>query len=230
MATTRKTANTTNTASKNTENKEVKESKEIENNELDTLRSENQALREQFQQMSEKMEQMAAMMQQMSMVNQFVQPVVDSTPKDIEVISLVSGTLVLTTTGKSDGHHYEFANQFDTALVPEGDLKLIIKAMPKTTEGGKYFINDRDFVNKNGLSGVYKNILSQEKIEEFFKKPFDEAMDIYHQANKVQRAILESMIVDKCLKNEFVDGNVLMMLTKETEKDFMNIEPLLKEE
>lgn len=229
MATTRKTT-TTSTTSNDKMIEKIQEEKKNEANELDALRFENESLKEQFQQMAEKMEQMALMMQQMNMTSQFSSALANSTPKDIEVVSLVSGTLILTTTGKSDGRHYEFAKQFDTVLIPEGDLKLIIKAMPKTTEGGKFFINDNDFVNKNGLSGVYKNIMPQEKIEEFFKKPFNEAMDIYHQANKAQKAILESMIVDKCLKKEFVDGNVLMMLTKETGKDFMNIEPLLKEE
>lgn len=221
--TTRKTSTSVKTKDNQTEVQEVNQ-----NNELETLRNENEVLRSQFEQMSAKMEQMAQMMQQMNVMG-YVQPQVDTAPKDIEVISLVSGTLVLTTTGKSDGRHYEFNNQFDSILVPESDLKLIIKSMPNTTQGGKFFINDTEFVNKNGLSAIYRTILSQQKIKEFFDKPFMEAMDVYHNANKAQKAIIESMIVDKRLKNEFVDANVLMMISNESGKDFMNIEPLLKE-
>ena len=197
--------------------------------ELERLHSENQSLKSQFDTLKAQMEQMTKMMSQLPLINSLGNTQSNVEPKDIEVVNLTSGKLILTTTGKSDGRHYEFNNQFDKILVPEGDLKLIIKAMPRTTEGGQYFINDTEFVNKNGLSGVYRNIIPQSGIQDFFEKPYQEAMEIYHDADETQKMILESMIVDKCLNSEFVDGNVLMALTKETGKDFMNIEPLLKE-
>ena len=221
MATTRKTTSASSNNAQKAQNPDVG---------MEQLKNENEALKTQLNDLQQQMTQVTQMIQQMNMMNQFMTKTSDSTVKDIELISLISGKLVLTTTGKSDGRHYEFAKQFDTVLVPEGDLKLIIKAMPRTTENGCFFINDVEFVNKNGLSGVYKNIMSQQKIEEFFVKPFNDAMQIYRSANKAQKAILEAMVTDKCLNNEFVDANVLMMLSKETGKDFMNIEPLLKEE
>lgn len=221
MATTRKTTSASNNNTQKAQNPDVG---------MEQLKNENEALKTQLNDLQQQMAQVTQMIQQMNMMNQFMTKTSDTTVKDIELISLISGKLVLTTTGKSDGRHYEFAKQFDTVLVPEGDLKLIIKAMPRTTENGCFFINDVEFVNKNGLSGVYKNIMSQQKIEEFFVKPFNEAMQIYRSANKAQKSILEAMVTDKCLNNEFVDANVLMMLSKETGKDFMNIEPLLKEE
>lgn len=222
--TTRKNATNSKTQIQETNKDEVL-IKDFEN-----LKIENQKLKEQIEQTNQKMEQMLQMFQQMSFNNQFVSSKESVATKDIEVISLSSGTLVLTTTGKSDGRHYEFNKQFDSILIPENDLKLIIKAMPKTTENGRFFINDTDFIDNNGLTGIYRNILPQEKIEDFFQKPFNEAMEIYHSANKVQKTILESMITDKCLKNEFVDANILMTISRETGKDYMNIEPLLKEE
>lgn len=221
MATTRKTTSASSNNAQKAQNPDVG---------MEQLKNENEALKTQLNDLQQQMAQVTQLIQQMNMMNQFMTKTSDSAVKDIELISLISGKLVLTTTGKSDGRHYEFAKQFDTVLVPEGDLKLIIKAMPRTTENGCFFINDVEFVNKNGLSGVYKNIMSQQKIEEFFVKPFNEAMQIYRSANKAQKAILEAMVTDKCLNNEFVDANVLMMLSKETGKDFMNIEPLLKEE
>lgn len=221
MATTRKTTSASSNNAQKAQNPDAG---------MEQLKNENEALKTQLNDLQQQMAQVTQMIQQMNMMNQFMTKTSDTTVKDIELISLISGKLVLTTTGKSDGRHYEFAKQFDTVLVPEGDLKLIIKAMPRTTENGCFFINDVEFVNKNGLSGVYKNIMSQQKIEEFFVKPFNEAMQIYRSANKAQKAILEAMVTDKCLNNEFVDANVLMMLSKETGKDFMNIEPLLKEE
>ena len=225
-------ANTT--TRKNATNSKTQTQETIKNEVLikdfENLKAENQKLKEQIEQTNQKMEQMLQMFQQMSFNNQFVSSKESVATKDIEVISLSSGTLVLTTTGKSDGRHYEFNKQFDSILIPENDLKLIIKAMPKTTENGRFFINDTDFINNNGLTGIYRNILPQEKIEDFFQKPFNEAMEIYYSANKVQKTILESMITDKCLKNEFVDANILMTISRETGKDYMNIEPLLKEE
>lgn len=223
MATTRK-----NNTNLNKEDKENVNDISQSNQELENLRLENKKLQEDFIKIQN---QMSELLNQFSIMSQFKSNIqADTAPKDIEVISLISGKLVLTTTGKSDGRHYEFNNQFDSLLIPENDLKLIIKAMPRSTENGLFFIKDITFINKNGLSGVYRNIISKDKIEDFFSKPAEESMAIYRKANKAQKELLEAMVVDKCLNSEKIDANILMLLSRETNKDFLNIQPLLKEE
>lgn len=218
---------TTTTKSKSTAPKKEKV-EEAKTNELETLRSENESLRTQFDEMKSQMEQMAQMMNQMSMMSQYAStPAVEQ--RDIKVISLTTGQLVLTTTGRSDGRHYEFMNQFDEIDVPEDDLKLIIKAMPKTTINGMFFIDDDAFVRKNGLNSAYRSIMNQDAIKGFFEESYTEAIAMYNQANKAQKSILEAMAMDKCLNGEFVDANILRALEKETGKSFMDIEPLKEE-
>lgn len=195
-----------------------------DNDEIEKLKSENETLKSQFETLQSQFMQMSQMMQQMSMMGQFGASAGEQ--KDIEVTSLTAGQLLLTTNGQASGRHYDFNNQFDSLLIPEDDLKQIIKAMPQTTEGGAFFINDEEFIRKNGLTSVYRTLMNQDKIRDFFIKPYQEAMEIYENANKVQRDIIETMVSDKCLNGEFVDANILKELSKNTGKDFMVIEPL----
>lgn len=195
-----------------------------DNGEIEKLKSENETLKSQFETLQAQFMQMSQMMQQMSMMGQFGVSVTEQ--KDIEVTSLTAGQLLLTTNGQASGRHYDFNNQFDSILIPEDDLKQIIKAMPQTTEGGAFFINDEEFVRKNGLTSIYRTLMNRDKIRDFFTKSYTEAMAIYESANRVQQNIIETMVSDKCLNGEFVDANILKELGKKTGKDFMGIEPL----
>ena len=113
--------------------------------------------------------------------------------------------------------------------IPESDLKLIINSMPRITQGGSYYINDKEFVQKNRLTGLYKNILDPTVMKNILDKNHEEFIAIYESAPLGQKTIINSMVFDKRLNGENVDANILMYLQNKTNIDYINIEPLLKE-
>ena len=191
------------------------------------LQKENNDLRSELNSLKE---QMQLLMSQMLMNNANVaKPTEQEDDPLVEVISLTNGSLILSTNGRSDGRIYRLNKQFDVKNIPASDLKLIVNAMPHTTEEGYYFINDTDFVKKNRLSNVYTHLMGVKEIKEIFSKPYNEFIAAYQAASRGQKSIIESMVTDKKLNGEFVDANILLELGKITGKNYMDIEPLPKE-
>ena len=197
------------------------QSTEIDNS---ALIEENKRLKENIENMEAKLN---LLIQQFASMAQPVKPQIDE-EKEIEVTNLCIGRLVLSTTGKSDGRRYDFMEQFETRLIPESDLKEIIRAMPTTAKNGMFFINDVDFVKANKLSSSYKNILDVNGLYNIFNSSAD-FLNKYRSASQIQKTIIENMVSDKSINGEEIDANILKALSKETGRDFMNIDPILEE-
>ena len=215
MANTTKTITNTKTVTTDTVNTDIK--------------SENEVLKEKLAEMEDKMK---TLIQQMSVLSQFTPaPVktVASIDKDIEVANLCVGPLLLSTNGRADGRRYDFDTQFQIRYIPESDLKEIVRSMPNTATSGRFFINDEDFVRSVGLSSSYKNMLDRVKLSNLFNLNADDFIKTYRGASKVQKSIIEQMVTNKCMENENIDANILRAISKETGKDYMNIEPLPEE-
>ena len=150
-------------------------------------------------------------------------------PKNIEVISMTNAHLILSTTGKADGRKYDFKEQFTSRYIPEDDLRLIVNAMHEPAQDGSFFINDKDFVKKCGLSGAYQNMLNSDIMKKILNMSYHDFVAAYSNAPEGQKKIIESMVLEKRWKDEDIDANILMFLNKTTGKDFIDIEPLLKE-
>ena len=132
--------------------------KENEKNVVDSiditnLEKENMQLKEKMLEIEKQMNQLLSALNNQSNIES------SNEDRDIEVISLTNAQMILSTTGKADGKKYEFEKQYTIKYIPESDLKLIINSMPRITQGGSYYINDKEFVQKNRLTGLYKNIL-----------------------------------------------------------------------
>lgn len=173
---------------------------------------------------------LADMEQQMSMFMKMVgNNMSDSqsaNDRDIEVVSLITGRLVLTTTGLDSGQKYEFGNQFDTILIPESDLRAIVRFMPETARGGYFYIADHKFIEDVKLTGAYRNMMSKNELLDIFNKSHDEFMTTYKASSEGQKKIIEDMVIGKKLNGEFVDANILIELGKVCNRDFMSIETL----
>ena len=141
--------------------------------------------------------------------------------------SQVSGRTFVTQNDIID--RYENYENCYIKYIPESDLKLIINSMPRITQGGSYYINDKEFVQKNRLTGLYKNILDPTVMKNILDKNHEEFIAIYESAPLGQKTIINSMVFDKRLNGENVDANILMYLQNKTNIDYINIEPLLKE-
>lgn len=215
---------------KKTEKKEesVKTNSSNMSNELENFQKENQELKQQLEQMKQTMSSLmnqVALMAQMSQNNN----VQKTSIRDIEVVSLTNANLLITTTGRSDGKHYNFTHQFESQPIPENDLKDIVRSMPNTARNGYFYICDEDFVRDNGLYSSYRDILSNIEMKELFQLSSEDFIKNYIKAPKGQKSIIESMIINKKLNGEKVDANIMLELKKYTGKDYMEIEPIVKE-
>jgi hypothetical protein len=202
--------------------------KENEKNVVDSiditnLEKENMQLKEKMLEIEKQMNQLLSALNNQSNIES------SNEDRDIEVISLTNAQMILSTTGKADGKKYEFEKQYTIKYIPESDLKLIINSMPRITQGGSYYINDKEFVQKNRLTGLYKNILDPTVMKNILDKNHKEFIAIYESAPLGQKTIINSMVFDKRLNGENVDANILMYLQNKTNIDYINIEPLLKE-
>lgn len=202
--------------------------KENEKNVVDSiditnLEKENMQLKEKMLEIEKQMNQLLSALNNQSNIES------SNEDRDIEVISLTNAQMILSTTGKADGKKYEFEKQYTIKYIPESDLKLIINSMPRITQGGSYYINDEEFVQKNRLTGLYKNILDPTVMKNILDKNYEEFIAIYESASLGQKTIINSMVFDKRLNGENVDANILMYLQNKTNIDYINIEPLLKE-
>lgn len=202
--------------------------KENEKNVVDSiditnLEKENMQLKEKMLEIEKQMNQLLSALNNQSNIES------SNEDRDIEVISLTNAQMILSTTGKADGKKYEFEKQYTIKYIPESDLKLIINSMPRITQGGSYYINDKEFVQKNRLTGLYKNILDPTVMKNILDKNHEEFIAIYESASLGQKTIISSMVFDKRLNGENVDANILMYLQNKTNIDYINIEPLLKE-
>lgn len=195
----------------------------VDNIDITNLEKENMQLKEKILEIEKQMNQLLSALNNQSNIES------SNEDRDIEVISLTNAQMILSTTGKADGKKYEFEKQYTIKYIPESDLKLIINSMPRITQGGSYYINDKEFVQKNRLTGLYKNILDPTVMKNILDKNHEEFIAIYESASLGQKTIINSMVFDKRLNGENVDANILMYLQNKTNIDYINIEPLLKE-
>lgn len=176
-------------------------------------------------QMSQMQEQMNTLLQKFAMLNLSGQNF-NQQDKDIDVVSLVNATLLISTNGRSDGKVYKFTKQFESQPIPESDLKEIVRAMPRTAREGYFYILDSDFIRNNGLSSSYRNILTQTEMANIFSLNSKEFMEKYSYVSDAQKKIIENMLINKRLMNEDVDANIMLALQKVTGRNYMEIEPL----
>lgn len=189
---------------------------------IESITKENNELKLQMSQMQE---QMNTLLQKFAMLNLSGQNF-NQQDKDIDVVSLVNATLLISTNGRSDGKVYKFTKQFESQPIPESDLKEIVRAMPRTAREGYFYILDSDFIRNNGLSSSYRNILTQTEMANIFSLNSKEFMEKYSYVSDAQKKIIENMLINKRLMNEDVDANIMLALQKATGRNYMEIEPL----
>ena len=160
-----------------------------------------------------------AMMAQMMGNQQPVRP--NTVSRTIPIYNMTKSTLIL----KGNVFH-QFDHQFDMQGIPENEARQIVQNMPECTRNGSYYIADAQFVKENELSAVYETILNVEQMKNLLDRDSKYVIDVYLNASKGQKQIIEDMIVDRRLNGKEVDANVLMQLGKLSGKDFMGIEQM----
>ena len=183
---------------------------------------ENEALKakiaEQEQQMSDLMAQIKVMMQAQAATNPV--NIEEKAARGIKFISLVSGGLTL-----KGNRMYHIDKQFGYKMIPESEARAILSNMPNTIASGMVYIADKEFVNKNDLSGVYEEILSDKQLKELLQQNANDVCEIYKQASMAQREIIVDMVVNRKLNGLPIDANIVVEIGKLCGKDLMSITP-----
>ena len=215
-------ANITNSKStttpKTTNKKEVASSTPVVDTEKEQLKAQ---LAEQQKRMEEMMAQMQVLMQAQSNVETPVKTTTERKSRSIKFINLVPGALNLKGTR---AHRIE--GQFASRMIPESEARVIVNNMPETVSSGMVYIADAEFVKEMELSDAYDNILSDKQLKDILHKNANDVCDIYQNAPEAQKAIIISMIANKCMDGVPVDANILMRLGEISGVDFLDIEPL----
>lgn len=183
---------------------------------------ENEALKakiaEQEQQMADLMAQIKVMMQAQAATNPV--NIEEKAARGIKFISLVPGGLTL-----KGNRMYHIDKQFGYKMIPESEARAILSNMPNTVASGMVYIADREFVNKNDLSGVYEEILSDKQLKELLQRNANDVCEIYKQASMAQREIIVDMVVNRKLNGLPIDANIVVEIGKLCGKDLMSITP-----
>lgn len=197
---------------------EVVETAEVTNSAVE----ENEALKakiaEQEQQMADLMAQIKVMMQAQAATNPV--NIEEKAARGIKFISLVPGGLTL-----KGNRMYHIDKQFGYKMIPESEARAILSNMPNTIASGMVYIADKEFVNKNDLSGVYEEILSDKQLKELLQQHANDVCEIYKQASMAQREIIVDMVVNRKLNGLPIDANIVVEIGKLCGKDLMGITP-----
>lgn len=197
---------------------EVVETAEVTN----SAAEENEALKakiaEQEQQMADLMAQIRVMMQAQAATNPV--NIEEKAARGIKFISLVPGGLTL-----KGNRMYHIDKQFGYKMIPESEARAILSNMPNTVASGMVYIADKEFVNKNDLSGVYEEILSDKQLKELLQQNANDVCEIYKQASMAQREIIVDMVVNRKLNGLPIDANIVVEIGKLCGKDLMSITP-----
>lgn len=197
---------------------EVVETAEVTNSTVE----ENEALKakiaEQEQQMADLMAQIKVMMQAQAATNPV--NIEEKAARGIKFISLVPGGLTL-----KGNRMYHIDKQFGYKMIPESEARAILSNMPNTIASGMVYIADKEFVNKNDLSGVYEEILSDKQLKELLQQNANDVCEIYKQASMAQREIIVDMVVNRKLNGLPIDANIVVEIGKLCGKDLMSITP-----
>lgn len=197
---------------------EVVETAEVTNSAVE----ENEALKakiaEQEQQMADLMAQIKVMMQAQAATNPV--NIEEKAARGIKFISLVPGGLTL-----KGNRMYHIDKQFGYKMIPESEARAILSNMPNTIASGMVYIADKEFVNKNDLSGVYEEILNDKQLKELLQQNANDVCEIYKQASMAQREIIVDMVVNRKLNGLPIDANIVVEIGKLCGKDLMSITP-----
>lgn len=168
-------------------------------------------------QIAEMKKQMEDMMKMTTVVNSA--SIVPTKERNIRFVSLVNGCLMLKGT-----NFWEINGRFNSRSFLEREARIIVNNMPELISSGYVYIADPKFVEENDLGAIYANLLSDDDLKNLFKKKPDEVIDIYKNANDVQKEIIISMIYENLHNNVKIDNNILVELSRLSGKDLLHEE------
>lgn len=191
--------------------------------------AENEALKAQLAAQQAQMDKLMAQMEMMSkmMAQPQTLPVatLDTTKRNVTFISMVKGGLTLKGT-----RFYHIDKQFGKRIFPETEARIILNNMPETVQNGLVYIADDWFVDENELRDYYDHLINDKTMKTLLDQSPSVVMDAYNEAGNDQKKIILDMVVDKKLKGEPIDANIVERLGKSCGQDLAGIPPLDEDE
>jgi len=136
-------------------------------------------------------------------------------PQDdyIKVVSLCLTRLNLSTLGMGKGKIFTFKEFGETKRILYSDLVEIIEHQDRFLKDGLFYIDDSRVIRRHGLDEVYEKILTKETIEKIMKNS-QNAVSLFNSANDKQKETIARMFIDRLIKGEDVDLNLIDAITR----------------
>jgi len=147
--------------------------------------------------------------------------------KPIKVMSLYTGGLNLKRYN-DDETPFRFNFFGETQPILYGDLVRIISHQRKFFEEGYCVILDNDVIKVHYLEKFMKKILDKKTIDRILEYDDDKIRDLYNGTTKQLKQTIVDLIVDKIVKNEYVDRNKVAVISELYGKDLYEIAEHLK--
>ena len=201
----------------NTTNKKKTTSVGTEEEKVVVVDKEKEELKNQLDELKKKFEELLNQQN-----NQVIKTVVEDKPKrNVKLISLTRGKLYL-----KGSRMHKFEKQFESRVFTEGEVRQIYANMPRTLSEGYVYIADSDMVDELELTDAYSYLINAETLKTLLKRNPNDVVEIYKNANNVQKNTIIGMVEDQKLLGKTLDANILIELGNLCGKDLMNIEPL----
>ena len=146
----------------------------------------------------------------------------------IEVISLCSNPLTLTTESNGRGFPYMFPRFGDISQIVYSDLQLLIKSHGSGLytdffREGYVYINDPRIIKKSGFGKIYDKILNYEEMLEVLKCNSDNCVTLFKRTNVKQKLNICEMIIDRISSGEKMDLNIVDVMARDAGVDITSI-------
>ena len=131
----------------------------------------------------------------------------------IPVMSLCFNKLNLSVEPNGKGRNHSFSEFGQVKRIPYADLANIINSQERFMSAGFFYIMDSRVLEKHNLQELYETILSKDTLEKVFSLS-KEAITLYQKANNSQRELIHRFFLNKIVKDELLDLNVVSEISK----------------
>ena len=132
----------------------------------------------------------------------------------VKVISLCDNILNLNTSNDRNRSSYRFGKFGDVIRIPFGDLNKIMQNCRNFFDQGLFSILDPVAVHALGVDEYSTRILDKTKIERILAGNETDAVNLFKSASERQRETIINLILDKMMKGESFDLNLLDRLSR----------------
>ena len=152
------------------------------------------------------------------------EPEKKSTKKAIKFVNLGTGTVILKGT-----KFWEISGQFSSRMIPEAEARAIVSNSPNLLTSGMICVPDAEFLADYDIDVDYDGILNEKQLRTLLTRSAEDIAYIYNNTSDEQKRIIVNMIIDRRHKNQYVDANVIVEISKLCGKDLSQVEPMDEE-